>query len=87
MEFDENANAPPRIGVNNNELMGQSTEEDDQQPSTSRPAGLGEFEDCGLIPQIDRPMSMPYLCCKMWRWKELQVRHLWQVRTEIFASA
>ncbi|KAK0425774.1 hypothetical protein QR680_009377 [Steinernema hermaphroditum] len=30
-------------------------------------------EDCGLIPQIDRPMSMPYLCCKMWRWKELQV--------------
>ncbi|KAH7698669.1 TAG-68 protein [Aphelenchoides avenae] len=73
VEFDENANAPPRIGVNNNELMGQSTEEDDQQPSTSRPAGLGEFEDCGLIPQIDRPMSMPYLCCKMWRWKELQV--------------
>uniref|UniRef100_A0AC35GKN8 MH1 domain-containing protein n=1 Tax=Panagrolaimus sp. PS1159 TaxID=55785 RepID=A0AC35GKN8_9BILA len=31
------------------------------------------FDDCGLIPQIDRPMSMPYLCCKMWRWKELQV--------------
>uniref|UniRef100_A0A1I8AF25 MH1 domain-containing protein n=1 Tax=Steinernema glaseri TaxID=37863 RepID=A0A1I8AF25_9BILA len=30
-------------------------------------------EECGLIPQIDRPMSMPYLCCKMWRWKELQV--------------
>ncbi|KAI6207812.1 hypothetical protein M3Y96_00048500 [Aphelenchoides besseyi] len=33
----------------------------------------GEFEERGLIPQIDRPMSMPYLCCKMWRWKELQV--------------
>lgn len=30
-------------------------------------------EDSGLIPQIDRPMSMPYLCCKMWRWKDLQV--------------
>lgn len=33
-------------------------------------------EDSGLIPQIDRPMSMPYLCCKLWRWRELQVRHL-----------
>lgn len=30
-------------------------------------------EDSGLIPQIDRPMSMPYLCCKLWRWRELQV--------------
>ncbi|CAD6186466.1 unnamed protein product [Caenorhabditis auriculariae] len=30
-------------------------------------------EDSGLIPQIDRPMSMPYLCCKLWRWKDLQV--------------
>uniref|UniRef100_A0A915PA14 Mothers against decapentaplegic homolog n=2 Tax=Meloidogyne TaxID=189290 RepID=A0A915PA14_9BILA len=29
--------------------------------------------DSGLIPQIDKPMSMPYLCCKMWRWKDLQV--------------
>ncbi|PAV81056.1 hypothetical protein WR25_01998 isoform C [Diploscapter pachys] len=29
-------------------------------------------EDSGLIPQIDRPMSMPYLCCKLWRWKDLQ---------------
>lgn len=29
--------------------------------------------DAGLIPQIDKPMSMPYLCCKMWRWKDLQV--------------
>lgn len=25
----------------------------------------GEFEERGLIPQIDRPMSMPYLCCKV----------------------
>uniref|UniRef100_A0A7E4ZWZ9 Mothers against decapentaplegic homolog n=1 Tax=Panagrellus redivivus TaxID=6233 RepID=A0A7E4ZWZ9_PANRE len=33
----------------------------------------GAFDDSGLIPQIDRPMSMPYLCCKMWRWRELQV--------------
>ncbi|VDM49187.1 unnamed protein product [Toxocara canis] len=32
-----------------------------------------KFEDSGLIPQIDKPMSMPYLCCKLWRWKELQV--------------
>ena len=32
-----------------------------------------KFEDTGLIPQIDKPMSMPYLCCKLWRWKELQV--------------
>ncbi|VDN05751.1 unnamed protein product [Thelazia callipaeda] len=31
------------------------------------------YEDTGLIPQIDKPMSMPYLCCKLWRWKELQV--------------
>uniref|UniRef100_A0A0N4VGD1 Mothers against decapentaplegic homolog n=1 Tax=Enterobius vermicularis TaxID=51028 RepID=A0A0N4VGD1_ENTVE len=29
--------------------------------------------DTGLIPQIDKPMSMPYLCCKLWRWKDLQV--------------
>uniref|UniRef100_A0A1I8BWT7 Mothers against decapentaplegic homolog n=1 Tax=Meloidogyne hapla TaxID=6305 RepID=A0A1I8BWT7_MELHA len=29
--------------------------------------------DSGLIPQIDKPMSMPYLCCKIWRWKDLQV--------------
>ncbi|VDM59649.1 unnamed protein product [Angiostrongylus costaricensis] len=36
---------------------------DDDQPE----------EDSGLIPQIDRPMSMPYLCCKLWRWKDLQV--------------
>ncbi|KAJ1368495.1 hypothetical protein KIN20_029633 [Parelaphostrongylus tenuis] len=35
---------------------------DDDQPE----------EDSGLIPQIDRPMSMPYLCCKLWRWKDLQ---------------
>lgn len=37
--------------------------------------GLPEqkYEDTGLIPQIDKPMSMPYLCCKLWRWKELQV--------------
>ncbi|GMT28492.1 hypothetical protein PFISCL1PPCAC_19789 [Pristionchus fissidentatus] len=33
----------------------------------------GGGEDSGLIPQIDRPMSMPYLCCKLWRWRELQV--------------
>uniref|UniRef100_A0A0N5B4G1 Mothers against decapentaplegic homolog n=2 Tax=Strongyloides papillosus TaxID=174720 RepID=A0A0N5B4G1_STREA len=32
-----------------------------------------KYDDSGLIPQIDKPMSMPYLCCKMWRWKELQV--------------
>ncbi|KAE9549878.1 hypothetical protein FO519_006907 [Halicephalobus sp. NKZ332] len=31
------------------------------------------FDDSGLIPQIDRPMSLPYLCCKMWRWRDLQV--------------
>jgi hypothetical protein len=29
--------------------------------------------ESGLIPQIDAPMSVPYLCCKMWRWRELQV--------------
>lgn len=32
-----------------------------------------EKVDTGLIPQIDKPMSMPYLCCKLWRWKDLQV--------------
>ncbi|KAI6182550.1 hypothetical protein M3Y97_00392500 [Aphelenchoides bicaudatus] len=47
-------------------------------PLASHPAlkligDTGEFEERGLIPQIDRPMSMPYLCCKMWRWKDLQV--------------
>lgn len=31
------------------------------------------FNDSGLIPQIDRPMSLPYLCCKMWRWRTLQI--------------
>uniref|UniRef100_A0A8R1XZA5 Mothers against decapentaplegic homolog n=1 Tax=Onchocerca volvulus TaxID=6282 RepID=A0A8R1XZA5_ONCVO len=31
------------------------------------------YENTGLIPQIDKPMSLPYLCCKLWRWKELQV--------------
>ncbi|CAG9533175.1 unnamed protein product [Cercopithifilaria johnstoni] len=31
------------------------------------------YENTGLIPQIDKPMSIPYLCCKLWRWKELQV--------------
>lgn len=32
------------------------------------------YENTGLIPQIDKPMSIPYLCCKLWRWKELQVK-------------
>uniref|UniRef100_A0AC35TJ98 Mothers against decapentaplegic homolog n=1 Tax=Rhabditophanes sp. KR3021 TaxID=114890 RepID=A0AC35TJ98_9BILA len=32
-----------------------------------------KYDDSGLIPQIDKPMSMPYLCCKMWRWRALNV--------------
>ncbi|CAJ0964069.1 unnamed protein product, partial [Mesorhabditis belari] len=42
-------------------------------PMDERPEEEPQEEDSGLIPQIDRPMSMPYLCCKMWRWKDLQV--------------
>lgn len=42
-------------------------------PALNLIGNTGEFEERGLIPQIDRPMSMPYLCCKMWRWKDLQV--------------
>lgn len=56
----------------------------EETPGCSKDAAAGEtdeeeglpqqkFEDSGLIPQIDKPMSMPYLCCKLWRWKELQV--------------
>uniref|UniRef100_A0A914WU52 Mothers against decapentaplegic homolog n=1 Tax=Plectus sambesii TaxID=2011161 RepID=A0A914WU52_9BILA len=30
-------------------------------------------DQSGLIPQIDKPMSLPYLCCKLWRWEELHV--------------
>lgn len=33
---------------------------------------LAAAVESGLIPQIDGPMSIPYLCCKMWRWRELQ---------------
>ncbi|CAD5206841.1 unnamed protein product [Bursaphelenchus okinawaensis] len=47
----------PSMDINNMNLIGNT----------------GEFQERGLIPQIDRPMSMPYLCCKMWRWKDLQV--------------
>ncbi|ETN86515.1 MH1 domain protein [Necator americanus] len=42
-------------------------------PMDERPDDDQPEEDSGLIPQIDRPMSMPYLCCKLWRWKDLQV--------------
>ncbi|CAI4231283.1 unnamed protein product [Auanema sp. JU1783] len=42
-------------------------------PMDERPDDDMPEEDSGLIPQIDRPMSMPYLCCKLWRWKDLQV--------------
>ncbi|CAD5210042.1 unnamed protein product [Bursaphelenchus xylophilus] len=49
--------AGPSMDINNMNLIGNT----------------GEFQERGLIPQIDRPMSMPYLCCKMWRWKDLQV--------------
>ncbi|VDM81274.1 unnamed protein product [Strongylus vulgaris] len=41
-------------------------------PMDERPDDDQPEEDSGLIPQIDRPMSMPYLCCKLWRWKDLQ---------------
>uniref|UniRef100_A0A914EKU7 Mothers against decapentaplegic homolog n=1 Tax=Acrobeloides nanus TaxID=290746 RepID=A0A914EKU7_9BILA len=59
---------------NANTAIQEDEEDDGQQPGGSGTSGLsGMFEDCGLIPQIDRPMSMPYLCCKMWRWKDLQV--------------
>lgn len=59
---------------NANTALREDEEDDGQQPGGSGTSGLsGTFEDCGLIPQIDRPMSMPYLCCKMWRWKDLQV--------------
>lgn len=34
------------------------------------------YENTGLIPQIDKPMSIPFLCCKLWRWKELQVSYI-----------
>ncbi|VDK57063.1 unnamed protein product [Anisakis simplex] len=46
------------------------TEEDEEYDEALQPQ---KFEDSGLIPQIDKPMSMPYLCCKLWRWKDLQV--------------
>ncbi|PIO58963.1 hypothetical protein TELCIR_19586, partial [Teladorsagia circumcincta] len=42
-------------------------------PMDERPDDDQPEEDSGLIPQIDRPMSMPYLCCKLWRWKDLQM--------------
>lgn len=42
-------------------------------PMDERPDEEPLEEDSGLIPQIDRPMSMPYLCCKLWRWRDLQV--------------
>ncbi|KAK6059323.1 hypothetical protein COOONC_03049 [Cooperia oncophora] len=42
-------------------------------PMDERPDDDQPEEDSGLIPQIDRPMSMPYLCCKLWRWKRSPV--------------
>lgn len=46
----------------------------DNQYSSTNPINSSRSQDLGLIPQIDRPMSMPYMCCKLWRWKDLQVR-------------
>uniref|UniRef100_A0A0N5AWD8 Mothers against decapentaplegic homolog n=1 Tax=Syphacia muris TaxID=451379 RepID=A0A0N5AWD8_9BILA len=50
----------------NNDVIEEVDEEDDTNFQE-------EKLDTGLIPQIDKPMSMPYLCCKLWRWKDLQV--------------
>ena len=59
-------------------------------PMDERPDEEPLEEDSGLIPQIDRPMSMPYLCCKLWRWRELQVELFLGTRfdflTPVFSS-
>lgn len=54
---------------NANTALQEDEEDDGQQPGGSGTGGdlSGTFEDCGLIPQIDRPMSMPYTAVQNFR--------------------
>lgn len=87
--MDENANTAAIVATDgiNDSLSSHHNDSDDEdrhgprhrksRPSSSRMPDDPTpplFDDSGLIPQIDRAMSIPYLCCKMWRWRDLQVR-------------
>ncbi|KAI1724782.1 MH2 domain-containing protein [Ditylenchus destructor] len=86
--MDENANNAAIVATDglNDSLSSHHNDSEDEdrhgprhgksRPSSSRMPDDPTpplFDDSGLIPQIDRAMSIPYLCCKMWRWRDLQV--------------